>query len=113
MTCLSLPGPLPGHLHAALALPNAPQKGGPSPGTLGHEKKGLGTTKAHLLSPLTWPRNHGSWTQTAVLAEMLTGEEVVPSAPPLPVGPPNTPPVLRGEGGVGGALVGYRFPISE
>ncbi|XP_063116358.1 kinesin-like protein KIF12 isoform X1 [Cavia porcellus] len=45
-------------------------------------------------------RNHGSWTQTAVLAEMLTGEEVVPSAPPLPVGPPNTPPVLRGGAGV-------------
>ncbi|XP_013368729.1 PREDICTED: kinesin-like protein KIF12 isoform X6 [Chinchilla lanigera] len=45
-------------------------------------------------------RSHGSWTQTAVLAEMLTGEEVVPSAPPLPVGPPKTPPVLRGGAGV-------------
>ncbi|KAM6182156.1 kinesin-like protein KIF12 [Erethizon dorsatum] len=41
-------------------------------------------------------RSHGSWPQTAVLAEMLTGEEVVPSAPPLPVGPPNMPSVLRG-----------------
>ncbi|XP_036771456.1 kinesin-like protein KIF12 isoform X6 [Manis pentadactyla] len=41
-------------------------------------------------------RSHRDWTQTQVLAEMLAEEEVVPSAPPLPMGPPNTSPVLRG-----------------
>ncbi|TEA36732.1 hypothetical protein DBR06_SOUSAS310149 [Sousa chinensis] len=41
-------------------------------------------------------RSHSDWIQTQVLAEMLTKEEVVPSAPPLPVGPLNTSPVLRG-----------------
>ncbi|XP_045428051.1 kinesin-like protein KIF12 isoform X2 [Pipistrellus kuhlii] len=43
-------------------------------------------------------RSHSDWTQTRVLAEILTEEEevVVPSAPPLPPGPPNTSPVLRG-----------------
>ncbi|XP_034872490.1 kinesin-like protein KIF12 [Mirounga leonina] len=41
-------------------------------------------------------RSPSDWTQTRVLAEMLTEEEVVPSAPPLPMGPPNTSPVLRG-----------------
>lgn len=41
-------------------------------------------------------RSHSDWTQTRVLAEMLTEEEVVPSAPPLPMGSPNTSPVLRG-----------------
>uniref|UniRef100_A0A8C9DKP8 Kinesin-like protein n=1 Tax=Prolemur simus TaxID=1328070 RepID=A0A8C9DKP8_PROSS len=45
-------------------------------------------------------RSHSDWTQTRVLAEMLTEEEVVPSAPPLPAGPPNTSPVLRGGAGV-------------
>ncbi|XP_012624290.2 kinesin-like protein KIF12 [Microcebus murinus] len=46
-------------------------------------------------------RSHSDWTQTRVLAEMLTEEEeVVPSAPPLPTGPPNTSPVLRGGAGV-------------
>uniref|UniRef100_A0A8C6CCS6 Kinesin-like protein n=1 Tax=Monodon monoceros TaxID=40151 RepID=A0A8C6CCS6_MONMO len=41
-------------------------------------------------------RSHSDWIQTQVLAEMLTKEEVVPSAPPLPMGPLNTSPVLRG-----------------
>ncbi|XP_036995379.2 kinesin-like protein KIF12 isoform X4 [Artibeus jamaicensis] len=41
-------------------------------------------------------RSHSDWTQTRVLAEILTEEEVVPSAPPLPMGPLNTSPVLRG-----------------
>nr|XP_035977815.1 kinesin-like protein KIF12 isoform X2 [Halichoerus grypus] len=41
-------------------------------------------------------RSPSDWTETRVLAEMLTEEEVVPSAPPLPTGPPNTSPVLRG-----------------
>nr|XP_025858596.1 kinesin-like protein KIF12 isoform X1 [Vulpes vulpes]XP_025858597.1 kinesin-like protein KIF12 isoform X1 [Vulpes vulpes] len=41
-------------------------------------------------------RSHSDWTQTRVLAEMLMEEEVVPSAPPLPMGTPNTSPVLRG-----------------
>ncbi|KAM4876540.1 kinesin-like protein KIF12 isoform 1-T1 [Thomomys bottae] len=41
-------------------------------------------------------RIHSNWTQSGVLAEMLTGEEVVPSAPPLPSGSPSAPPVLRG-----------------
>ncbi|XP_014441149.1 kinesin-like protein KIF12 isoform X5 [Tupaia chinensis] len=46
-------------------------------------------------------RSHrDSWMQTRALAEMLTEEEVVPSAPPLPVGPPDTSPVLRGGAGV-------------
>lgn len=41
---------------------------------------------------------------------MLTEEEVVPSAPPLPMGPPNTSPVLRGEEErEGGALRGIFF----
>ncbi|XP_012496664.1 PREDICTED: kinesin-like protein KIF12 isoform X3 [Propithecus coquereli] len=43
-------------------------------------------------------RSHSDWTQIRVLAEMLTEEEVVPSAPPLPTGPPNTSPVLTGLG---------------
>ncbi|XP_019065371.1 kinesin-like protein KIF12 isoform X2 [Fukomys damarensis] len=62
----------------------------------GSRSRGPGDTKVHLLPPLTWPRSHGSWVQTPVLAEVLTGKEVAPSAPPLPVEPPNTPPVLRG-----------------
>ncbi|XP_048639114.1 kinesin-like protein KIF12 isoform X3 [Marmota marmota marmota] len=45
-------------------------------------------------------RSHSDWTETRVLAEMLTGEEVVPSAPPLPMGPPKTPPVLKGRAGI-------------
>ncbi|KAM9206382.1 kinesin-like protein KIF12 isoform 2-T2 [Dugong dugon] len=45
-------------------------------------------------------RSHSDWTQTRDLAEMLTKEEVVPSAPPLPMGPPNSSPVLRGTAGV-------------
>ncbi|XP_077904144.1 kinesin-like protein KIF12 isoform X3 [Ictidomys tridecemlineatus] len=45
-------------------------------------------------------RSHSDWTETRVLAEVLTGEEVVPSAPPLPIGPPKTPPVLKGGAGV-------------
>ncbi|XP_053428925.1 kinesin-like protein KIF12 isoform X2 [Nycticebus coucang] len=44
-------------------------------------------------------RSHRDWTQTRVLAEMLTEEDVVPSAPPLPTAPPSTSPVLRGEEG--------------
>lgn len=55
--------------------------------------------EAHLPPPNPpRPRSPGDWTRTRVLAEMLMEEEVVPSAPPLPVGPPNTSPVLRGEG---------------
>ncbi|XP_069332810.1 kinesin-like protein KIF12 isoform X2 [Eulemur rufifrons] len=45
-------------------------------------------------------RSHSDWTQTRVLAEMLTEEEVVPSAPPLPAEAPNTSPVLKGGAGV-------------
>ncbi|KAM5299344.1 kinesin-like protein KIF12 [Ctenodactylus gundi] len=45
-------------------------------------------------------RSHSSWAQTRVLAEMLTGEEIVPSAPPLPAEPPNPSPALRGGAGV-------------
>ncbi|XP_032721576.1 kinesin-like protein KIF12 isoform X1 [Lontra canadensis] len=41
-------------------------------------------------------RSPSEWPQARVLAEMLLEEEAVPSAPPLPVGPPNTSPVLRG-----------------
>ncbi|XP_059958351.1 kinesin-like protein KIF12 [Mesoplodon densirostris] len=41
-------------------------------------------------------RSHSDWIQTQVLAEMLTKEDVVPSAPPLPMGPLDTSPVLRG-----------------
>nr|XP_025138097.1 kinesin-like protein KIF12 isoform X4 [Bubalus bubalis] len=41
-------------------------------------------------------RSHSEWTQTQVLAEMLTEEKVMPSAPPLPTGPLNASPVLRG-----------------
>ncbi|XP_045419506.1 kinesin-like protein KIF12 isoform X2 [Lemur catta] len=60
-----------------------------------------GNSQAHLPPPNSpWPRSHSDWTQTRVLAEMLTEEEVVPSAPPLPAGPPNTSPVLRGGAGV-------------
>ncbi|XP_045152551.1 kinesin-like protein KIF12 isoform X2 [Echinops telfairi] len=40
-------------------------------------------------------RTHSDWTETRDLAEILTKEEVVPSAPPLPVGPPSSSPVLR------------------
>ncbi|XP_049751047.1 kinesin-like protein KIF12 isoform X2 [Elephas maximus indicus] len=45
-------------------------------------------------------RSHSDWIQTRDLAEMLTKEEVVPSAPPLPMGPPDSSPVLRGAAGV-------------
>ncbi|XP_078206386.1 kinesin-like protein KIF12 isoform X4 [Callithrix jacchus] len=45
-------------------------------------------------------RSHSDWTQSRVLAEMVTEEEVVPSAPPLPVRPPSTSPGLRGGAGV-------------
>uniref|UniRef100_A0A2K6V759 Kinesin-like protein n=1 Tax=Saimiri boliviensis boliviensis TaxID=39432 RepID=A0A2K6V759_SAIBB len=45
-------------------------------------------------------RSHSDWTQIRVLAEMVTEEEVVPSAPPLPVRPPSTSPGLRGGAGV-------------
>ncbi|XP_061282597.1 kinesin-like protein KIF12 isoform X3 [Bos javanicus] len=41
-------------------------------------------------------RSRSEWTQTQVLAEMLTKEKVMPSAPPLPAGPLNASPVLRG-----------------
>ncbi|CAO2587813.1 Kinesin-like protein KIF12 [Lemmus lemmus] len=41
-------------------------------------------------------RSHSDWTQTQVLAEMLIGEEVVPSAPPMPTGSSNLSPMLRG-----------------
>ncbi|XP_075415636.1 kinesin-like protein KIF12 [Tenrec ecaudatus] len=41
-------------------------------------------------------RTHSDWTETRDLAEILTKEEVVPSAPPLPMGLPNSSPVLRG-----------------
>ncbi|XP_008831719.1 kinesin-like protein KIF12 isoform X2 [Nannospalax galili] len=44
-------------------------------------------------------RSCSDWTQTRVLAELLTGEEAIPSAPPLPVGSSNTLPVLRGGAG--------------
>uniref|UniRef100_A0A5F9D0W3 Kinesin-like protein n=1 Tax=Oryctolagus cuniculus TaxID=9986 RepID=A0A5F9D0W3_RABIT len=41
-------------------------------------------------------RTHSDWTQMRALAETLTEEEeVAPSAPPLPVGPPDTSPALR------------------
>uniref|UniRef100_A0A8C4MYR0 Kinesin-like protein n=1 Tax=Equus asinus asinus TaxID=83772 RepID=A0A8C4MYR0_EQUAS len=39
---------------------------------------------------------HSDWIQTRVLADLLMEEEVVPSAPPLPMVPPNTSPVQRG-----------------
>eukprot|EP00069_Balaena_mysticetus_P006808 bmy_05213T0 len=56
-----------------------------------------GKVKARFPPPNPpWPRSHSDWIQTQVLAEMLTKEEVVPSAPPLPMGPLNTSPVLRG-----------------
>ncbi|XP_070107316.1 kinesin-like protein KIF12 isoform X7 [Equus przewalskii] len=44
----------------------------------------------------TCPRSHSDWIQTRVLADLLMEEEVVPSAPPLPMVPPNTSPVQRG-----------------
>ncbi|XP_070107313.1 kinesin-like protein KIF12 isoform X3 [Equus przewalskii] len=40
--------------------------------------------------------SHSDWIQTRVLADLLMEEEVVPSAPPLPMVPPNTSPVQRG-----------------
>ncbi|GAB5580050.1 kinesin-like protein KIF12 isoform X6 [Prionailurus iriomotensis] len=52
-----------------------------------------------------FPReSHSDWTRTRVLAEMLMREEVVPSAPPLPMGPPDASPVLRGPPGRGAAV---------
>lgn len=45
-------------------------------------------------------RSQSDWTQTRVLAEMLMGEEVVPSAPPLSAGPSNMPYGLRGGSGI-------------
>ena len=58
-----------------------------------------GESKAHLPPPNPpRARSHSDWTRTRVLAEMLMREEVVPSAPPLPMGPPDASPVLRGEG---------------
>ncbi|CAO2587814.1 Kinesin-like protein KIF12 [Lemmus lemmus] len=49
-----------------------------------------------LILPPHPPRSHSDWTQTQVLAEMLIGEEVVPSAPPMPTGSSNLSPMLRG-----------------
>ncbi|XP_027625334.1 kinesin-like protein KIF12 isoform X3 [Tupaia chinensis] len=58
------------------------------------------TGPAHGGSTICSRSHRDSWMQTRALAEMLTEEEVVPSAPPLPVGPPDTSPVLRGGAGV-------------
>ena len=62
-------------------------------GKAGETEGSLPTTQ------LPWPRSRSEWTQTQVLAEMLTKEKVMPSAPPLPAGPLNASPVLRGEEG--------------
>ncbi|KAF5917667.1 hypothetical protein HPG69_013503 [Diceros bicornis minor] len=95
--CPCLPSPRPGRPPAALALPNARERGGPAPGHWAGGRRRHANLKAHLPPPNSpWPRSQSDWTQTRVLADMLTKEEVVPSAPPLPVGPPNTSPVLRG-----------------
>lgn len=101
VTCPCLLGPHPGPPHAALALPSAQERGGPGPGILGMGWwRRPGNLKAHLPpSNSPGPRSHSDWTQTRVLAEMLTKEEVIPSAPPLPAGPLNTSPVPRGEVG--------------
>lgn len=100
VACPCLPGPHPGCPRATLSLPSAQERGGSSPGALGGGGGGPRNLKAHLPPPNSpWPRSHRDWTQTQVLAEMLAEEEVVPSAPPLPMGPPNTSPVLRGEEG--------------
>lgn len=122
--CPCLPSPHPGHPHATLALPSVRERGGPA---LGHRDRGGGgwawDSKAHFPLP-TSPRSRSpsDWSQTRVLAEMLMEEKVVPSAPPLPVGPPDTSPVLRGEGEREGFFVisgqnppspGVSLPISE
>lgn len=93
VTCLRLCGPHPGHLHQAQALPSPHKRGGPSLGWSGSGMPGA----SRLILPPHLSRSHSDWTQTRVLAEMLMGEEVVPSAPPLPAGPSNMPHVLRGE----------------
>ncbi|XP_076790948.1 kinesin-like protein KIF12 isoform X4 [Arvicanthis niloticus] len=72
----------PGHMSSSVRPP--PWAPPPSPGSAKPPRE----------------RSHSDWTQTRVLAEMLTGEEVVPSAPPLPAGPSNMPHVLRGESGI-------------
>lgn len=103
------PGPRPGRPHAALALPSARGRGEPSPGALGEGGRGKrpGNLKAHFPPPnFPRPRSHSEWAQTQVLAEMLTEEKVIPSAPPLPMGPLNTSPVLRGEEGCKGRAAG-------
>ncbi|XP_049977795.1 kinesin-like protein KIF12 isoform X3 [Alexandromys fortis] len=72
----------PGHISlSARAPPSAPP---PSPGSSKPPRE----------------RSHSDWTQTQVLAEMLIGEEVVPSAPPMPTGSLNLSPMLRGESGI-------------
>lgn len=97
--CPCLPSPHPGHPQATLALPSVQERGGPA---LGHWDGRGGDQawepKAHLPLPNPpRPRSPSDWPQARVLAEMLLEEEAVPSAPPLPVGPLNTSPVLRGE----------------
>lgn len=94
VTCLSLCGPHPGHLHQTQALPSPHERGGPILGYRG----GSGRPRAsRLIFPPHLSRSQSDWTQTRVLAEMLMGEEVVPSAPPMPAGPSNMPYGLRGE----------------
>ncbi|XP_042768942.1 kinesin-like protein KIF12 isoform X1 [Panthera leo] len=93
---LCLPSPHPGHPHAILTLPSSRERGGPSPWALGWGRRRPGESKAHLPPPNPpRARSHSDWTRTRVLAEMLMQEEVVPSAPPLPMGPPDASPVLR------------------
>lgn len=94
------------------------------PGAPGQGRRGLGLGLEGSLPIPTSPRSRSpsDWSQTRVLAEMLMEEKVVPSAPPLPVGPPDTSPVLRGEGEREGFFVilgqnppspGVSLPISE
>ncbi|XP_076420464.1 kinesin-like protein KIF12 isoform X2 [Peromyscus maniculatus bairdii] len=64
----------PGHISLSSRLP--PWAPPPSPGSSKPPRE----------------RSHSDWTQTPVLAEMLIGEEMVPSAPPLPTGSLNMPP---------------------
>ncbi|XP_059111862.1 kinesin-like protein KIF12 isoform X2 [Peromyscus eremicus] len=72
----------PGHMSLSARLPSwAPA---PSPGSSKPPRE----------------RSHSDWTQTPVLAEMLTGEGVVPSAPPMPTRSSNMPPYLRGGSGI-------------
>lgn len=108
VTYLFLHGPHPQHLHKALAFPSPHERGGSN---LGYWSGRGRPGDTRLILPPHPRRSHSDWTQTQVLAEMLIGEEVVPSAPPMPTGSSNLSPMLRGKNVGVECFMGHGLPI--